>query len=292
VAGKKATSAREDGRRVRTECARGPGSLGQLRVDRAALPGEQRPADPEEGHAQLDELGERPHRARGHDVRARTSARRHIRRDRLRARRHDLDAILQRGRRDDGLQESRLLANGLDEADLRPGDRRREREAGEPAAAPEVEQAERGSSPASADEEREGGQAVGDVEGRDGGRLDDRGQVDRGIPGEQEPDMALDRVARPLVEVYGEGVEGVVERDREGGREVGQVPDTRRERFSLAVQMPSSGLRIRRREPPPAFSSRFQVRRSDAPRSVRGRVSPCPFRAAFPDGRPGADAGR
>ena len=50
-------------------------------------------------------------------------------------------------------------------------------------------------------EEGHGREAVGDVEGRHGRRVVDRGQVDRGVPRQEEADVGVDRRACGGVEV-------------------------------------------------------------------------------------------
>ncbi|HEX5591621.1 MAG TPA: hypothetical protein VFX65_15110 [Candidatus Limnocylindrales bacterium] len=81
-----------------------------------------------------------------------------------------------------------------------------------------------------------GGEAVGDVEPRDRGRVGDRGEVDRRVPGEQEPDVAVDGGPCGRCERQPQAAEGALELAIVGLGKCGQGVDVRRERISLAVQ--------------------------------------------------------
>jgi hypothetical protein len=84
----------------------------------------------------------------------------------------------------------------------------------------------------------DGGQAVHDVADRDAGRVADRGEVDRTVPGQQQPDMAVDRPPGVTGDRQADGLEPGVEGVAEGGRKVGKGLDARRERVRQTVQAP------------------------------------------------------
>ena len=120
-------------------------------------------------------------------------------------------------------------------------------------------------------------QAVDDVgEGHRGG-LADRGQVDRRRPGQQEPDVAVDRGPGLGVEPRPSGLEPRREGVAVRLGELGKVRNARRERTSRPVQgtllkscTGPSGSRSRRR----SFAAALRPFRSRAVRSVPARVSP------------------
>ena len=140
-------------------------------------------------------------------------------------------------------------------------------------------------------------EAVDDVaDRRCSSRVADRGQVDRRVPGEQEPDVAVDRPpARPCGQREPDRREAVVEGAVVLRREGGKAVDARRERVRRTVQAPLLSVVPVRAVRAPLPASSYVAPRSD-PRSsaagpVRGRVSPCPSPASLPQAV-GADAGR
>jgi hypothetical protein len=74
------------------------------------------------------------------------------------------------------------------------------------------------------------------VEPGDFGRVPDRGQVDRAVPCDEEPDVIVDRPPRLIPELDLEGVEAVLEGVPVRIRQFGKVLDTPRERFSPTAQ--------------------------------------------------------
>ena len=186
--------------------------------------------------------------------------------------------------RRDGLEEADLLGDRVGERDPRRGERRGEGQAGEAAAAPDVE------------------------ERRDAGRRRTSGRAARlsatwrrataagsvievrlmaAGPGQEEPDVAIDDGAGIRRKGQSQGLEAALELARVRGGQCRAGPPTsvgsgsrgRSRRASWEV------TRRRRREPPPASSdpTRSRSPRSGVPRSVRGRVSPDPLRATLPD---------
>jgi hypothetical protein len=166
-------------------------------------------------------------------------------------------------------------------APARPG-RRREREPGKPPPLPMSTNAglRAGAAP-------DGAQAVDDVAPGDLDRVADRRQVDRRVPGEQQPDVALDRGARGRRQSARSSREPVVEAVRRTRRGAREGP----ERASGAdhadgpgtppvgrASCGPSGLRSRRR-----FIAPRVVLRSSRAGPVRGRVSPYPSPVPLPE---------
>jgi hypothetical protein len=151
-----------------------------------------------------------------------------------------------------GLEEPDLLADGIDEQGPIGGQRGRQGDAGKAAAAPEVD--EPVDPPVAKDGEPR--EAVDDMPDRDRRRVADRGQVDGPGPGQEQPDVAVDRLARLRAQDDAERVEpageGVVVRGRKGWTE----GDARRERVPRTVQAPLlSVVPVRAvRAPLPAWS--------------------------------------
>jgi hypothetical protein len=106
-------------------------------------------------------------------------------------------------------------------------------------------------------------QAVDDVADRDAGRVADRGQVDRGVPGDQEPDVAVDRPPRVLGQGQADrreaGIQGTLVLGREGRKAV----DARRERVRRAVQAPLLSVVPVRAVRAPLPASSYVTPRSD-----------------------------
>ena len=202
--------------------------------------------------------------------------------------RSDRHAVGQAGRLDHGAQEPRLLADRLGERDRRAGEGRGEGQARVAAAGAEVEDPVRGPLP----QPGEGRQAVEDVRRRDRGRVADRGEVDVARPGQQQPDVPIDRrpgrgvatqLLSPRRRVRGRG-------RRVRGRQGRDVLDARRERLALGVHgtpplVPRATVRA---APLPASTllAPWALVRSSAIHPVHGRVSPSPSRTALPSRSP------
>src|SRR5439155_19209501 len=127
-----------------------------------------------------------------------------------------------------GVQETRLLADGLHEERALQIERDRQRETGKSAAAAQIEEFLH--SPLK--KQRSGRQAVEDVLSSDTLRITDRGQVDCPVPGQQQPDVAVDGGALTRLQVDLERCEARRERASVRGRKGGKAVDTRRERFA------------------------------------------------------------
>jgi hypothetical protein len=132
-----------------------------------------------------------------------------------------------------GAEEGGFLPDGVDEEHLRP-ESDRERDAREPAAGAQVEDA---LDPARA-EQRDGAEAVHDMKPRDLRGIADRGEVDRLVPPEEQLDVAVHGAALVRREVDPELCEPGVEGLRKRGRQRRKVLNARRERISLAAQVP------------------------------------------------------
>ena len=142
------------------------------------------------------------------------------------------DPPAQAGGLHDRLQEADLLADRVHQQRAVRAEGRGERQAGEPAARAEVQQAV----DAERRERRHGGQGVQDVEAGDVRRLADGRQVDGLGPGEEEAHVGVDRGAGGRLQDQAERHEAGVERlvVRRGERR--KVLETRRERTSRPVQ--------------------------------------------------------
>jgi hypothetical protein len=202
----------------------------QLDSHVAPLPSNQAAARPEEWEGELDELGEGADGAR-RDARP-APAMAVIDGERLDPPGMDRDARREAGRLDGRRQERGLLADRLDEECPAGGQRDGQRETGISAPAAEVDELVDRALP----EERDGREAVDDVADGDLGRIANRGQVDRGVPREEEAGMVLDRPADRGIEVETElgqaAIEGGIERRRQSRKAL----DARRERFTRTVQ--------------------------------------------------------
>jgi len=209
----------------------------KLVVRIAALPGEECPAGLEERQRELDEIGEAGHGPGGGDRPLPAMAR--VAGNGFRSLgNHPPRFSLGDGPADDApcrLEEPRLLPDRFHENEVLERQCEPERDRRIAAATAKVDEA--------FDLERvqpaESGQAVRNVADRDGGRVADRRQVDRGVPGEQEPDVVVDRAAdvvrQPQPERRQGGIEGVVVR----GGKLRKGVDARRERVQRTVQAPS-----------------------------------------------------
>jgi hypothetical protein len=121
---------------------------------------------------------------------------------------------------------------------------------------------------------------------RDLERVAGGSQVDRCGPGEEKPDVAVDRVADECRQIEVDLSQPGVDGGRELRRELGKALNARRERITRTVQalllsvVPRgpSGLRSRRR-----FVAPLVVRRSSRAGPVRGRVSPYPSPVPLPE---------
>jgi hypothetical protein len=161
-----------------------------LLVEVAALPGDETPAHEEQRKRELDEVGERTDGARRHGRPALPMAR--VPRQFLRPRRRHAHPRCDPDRLDGDAEEGRLLPDrvGQDGALERCGDR--ERDPRKAAAAAEVEERR----DLALDEDGPRGEAVDDVADRDRCRLADRSQVDRGVPGQEQANVIVDRAPR------------------------------------------------------------------------------------------------
>jgi hypothetical protein len=179
-------------------------------------------------------------------------------------------------------EEGGLLADGVDERDALDRECRGEGDTRKAAAAAEVEK--------SADIAKEPGrgQAVDDVpKGNIGGFPDGR-QVDRLVPGEEQPDMVIDRAAGGRRQDEIQFAESGLQRNRVGGRQFREPLNARRERLTRTVQAPLLTAVPVRPVPAPLPASSFfaptgRGSRSSVASPVRGRVSPYPSQAALPE---------
>jgi hypothetical protein len=158
-----------------------------LRGDVAAFPRDEPATDGQEGERELDELGQRSNRASRHGRPALAVA--GLGGEFLGSSRRHAHPRREAGDLDCGGQERRLLADRIDERDALEGKRSREGDAGKAAAAAEVNET------VDIAQHRDGRQAVDDVAEGDVDGLPDRCQVDRGVPGEEQSDVVVDRLA-------------------------------------------------------------------------------------------------
>src|SRR5438034_2043729 len=201
-----------------------------------ALPGEELPAGLEERQGELDEVGQAGNRPGGHEGPA--AAMDGIPSDRLRP---HADRPPSRGAceplADDlegGVEEPRLLADRLDQGDLAGGHRDGEGDRRETGAAADVEEAIDPERPHDVDR----GEAVRDVADRDRRGIADRRQIDGLVPGEEQPDVIVDRGPRRWGEIDAEGRQRCVEGVFVRRWQIGEGLDARRERVTRAVQAP------------------------------------------------------
>ena len=225
-------------------------SGGELLIaDLAALPGDEPASDLEERKRELDELAQRGDGASSHG--RPPGGVTGLSGQRLGSRADDVDAIVGPGCLDRRPKEARLLADRIDEDRPLEGHGDREREPGETAATAKVQ---RGGDLFAA-EQRHRAEAVDDVTERDLRRIADRAEVDRRVPGEEQPDVVIDRAARRGAQREVERGEPGIERLVVGVREGRKALNARRERFTRTVQalllsvvpVRPSGLRSRRR---------------------------------------------
>jgi hypothetical protein len=121
------------------------------------------------------------------------------------------------GRRDDRLEEPGLLGDRLDEKGTLGRQGHGQRQARVATAGTEIEEP----GDAVLAQPRDRRQAVEDVGPGDGRRLADRGEVDRGRPGEQEPDVVVDRGPCRAREVEAQRRQAGVENGPVLGRQLG-----------------------------------------------------------------------
>jgi hypothetical protein len=163
----------------------------------------------------------------------------------------DVDAIGGPARRDRRSKEARLLADRIDESRPVEWDGDREWQPREPAATAKVE---RGVDVVRA-ERRDRAETVDDMAERDLGRIADRAEVDRRVPGEEQPDVVVDRRARGRAQLEVERTKPGIERFVVGVGEGRKALNARRERLTRTVQalllsvvpVRPTGLRSRRR---------------------------------------------
>jgi hypothetical protein len=194
------------------------------------FPRDEDAAGPEQRQAELNEVRQRRDRPGGHGGPRFTIACRAAKRLRSRGLRDD--GAREADRLDGRRQEPDLLADGVDEDGTLGRKRGRKGNAGKPTAAAQIDELV----DAATAQDRERRQAVDDVADRDRLGLPDRGQVDRDVPGEEQPDMAIDggtdRGRQLVTETRQTGVERAAVLSREGWT----VADARRERASRTVQ--------------------------------------------------------
>ena len=159
----------------------------QLIVQVATLPGDQAAPDEQQRKGELDEVSERADSPSRHRGPALPVAR--VACQLLGAGRRDANAWGDPDRFDGDGEKGRLLSDRVGEEGALERRRHGEGDAGEPAAAAEVEEPK----DLALDEDRPGGEAVDDVADRDRRRLTDRGQVDCCVPGQQQADVIVDR---------------------------------------------------------------------------------------------------
>jgi hypothetical protein len=102
------------------------------------------------------------------------------------------------------------------------------------------------------------------VADRDVGRIADRGEVDRLVPGQQEPDVIVDPAADLVREPQPERVQRAIERVAIRGGQRWKEVDARRERVRRTVQAPSCvGRALADRPGPPLPASSYVTPRSN-----------------------------
>jgi hypothetical protein len=178
-------------RRAAVDGLERPARSEQLDIERAgvshaiALPGDEDPGGAEERQSQLDELAEGRDRPRRHGWPCHPIA---PPGERLGSGGDSDDTRLEVGGGNDRREEPRLLGHRIDQERAVGRERRRKRHAREPAAASEIDEPiDR--SPA---ELGQPGEAVDDVPDSDLGGIANRGEVDRGVPGEEQANVAVD----------------------------------------------------------------------------------------------------
>ena len=158
-----------------------------------------------------------------------------------------------------------------------------QRQAGVAAAAAEVEQ---GIDSALA-QDVDGAQAVEDVLADGGDGLADRAQVDRLVPGQQQPQV-IDQGLPDRSRQIGQAQAGqpLVEQGQGLGRQLRQALNARRERFTVLAHASSEFEEVNRPLALPAstYVRTEEVDRSSAPRLVLVRISPGPSRVTLPCG--------
>jgi hypothetical protein len=179
-----------------------------LLIEVAALPGDETPAHEEQRKRELDEVGERTDGARGHGRPTLPMAR--VPRQFLRPRRRHAHPRCDPDRLDRDAEECRLLPDRVGKDGALERRRDRERDPRKAAAAAKVQERR----DLMLDEDRPSGEAVDDVAQGDRCRLANRGQVDRGVPGQEQANVIVDRPPRFGLEAQPKlaeaGVEGGV----------------------------------------------------------------------------------
>jgi hypothetical protein len=202
----------------------------KLGLEAATLPGDEDSPPNEEREGELDEVGQRADGTcrDGRPALAVVSVPGEV----LGSGGGDADPRADPDRIHGDREECRLLADRVHED--RPFEVRGDgqRDARESSSAAEVEE---GRDPG-VDEDRQRGQAVDDVAEGDRRRIADRGQVDRGVPGEQEADVVVDRPPRVRREAQPERAQSGLEDGVIVGGEPREEIDARRERFARTVQ--------------------------------------------------------
>ena len=249
----------------------------QLGVKISALPGDQTTAGCEQREAELDQVGKGAHGPGRDDI---PSARCQSFRA---SGPYGHPFCKPRGVGND-LQEVRLLADRFDQRDVHRGDGHSQWKPRKSGTCPDID--ERGvRSFAEHGQRRE---TVRDMQARHLRRIDDGGEIDRGVPRDHQAQVVIDQGARPAVQLDihgGKAGQCTFDRGNIGRWQFGKSIDARRERISMVIQpgIPQSGLQPPR-EPPPATTFVAQPRRrSLALPSVRGQVSPYPSCSTLPE---------
>ena len=254
--------------------------------DIAALPGDEHAARHEQRKGKLDELIEPTNRPNG-DRRPPFPVAM-VTGELLRPGGHHHDPPGESRGLDRGLQERRLLADRLDEG--RPLHRQDcgQRDTRKPAATPEIQErtdARPVDPPGPQDGCRR--EAVDDMADRDRRRIADRGEVDRGVPGDQQADVVGDDPPGVGDEVNAELLESRIEGLIECCRKRWNVLNARRERFPRTVQAPLLLVvplgAVQDPLPASSFIAPPVGSRSSVTCPVRGRVSPCPSQVPVPE---------
>lgn len=214
-----------------------------------ALPGDENPAGTKQRKGELGKLRQWSDCPRSHGRPATpigAAGRERFRADRLSRR-----VVTQADGVDHGGEEPDLLADRVDEQGPVGRQRRRQRDAREPAAAAQIDE------PVDAPtvEDGEPGQTVDDMTDGDRCGLANRRQVDRLVPYQEQADVPVDRGPRIARQLDSERLQGSVEGVRIGRGQSRTEIDARRERVPRTVQAPLlSVVPARARAPLPAWS--------------------------------------
>ena len=254
-------------------------------ADVAALPGDEHAARDEQRKRQLDELVEPP------TARAVTAGQRSrwrgIAGELLRPDGRDGDPRGEPGRLDDGLEERAPSCRPTRRGP--PARAAATAASGSPGKPPPLPRSRNASTRPLTRRRaaRDSREAVDDVADRDRRRVADRGQVDRGVPGDQQADVVGDRSAGVGVEVRpsSRGPDRGRRRTRpaSGGRSSTRVGSGSRGRSRHPSCRSCLSRAVRAPLPASSFIAPPVGSRSSVACPVRGRVSPCPSQAPVPE---------